>query len=157
MANSGKTLVIMSLTARKKRTMIMKKALLVMLFCTTVFAQFYTQEDRIKDMQEMATAMSEIQTGFFYNNYDIVKAGALKLSDAIRRVEPPLEEKEEKDPMARYMNQKVKFTNKIVKQIDQKTKDILERFKDGDVSQSVQAYKKIMEECIKCHTQLRHW
>ena len=135
----------------------MKKSILILLLGTALFAQQYTKADRIKDMQIMAEAMSQIQTGFFYNNNEIVQDGALKLSDAVRHVEPPLEEKEEKDPMTRYMNQKVKFSNKITKKIDQKAQLIIERFKDGDTTQAVQAYTKIMQQCMKCHSQLRTW
>ena len=43
------------------------------------FAEEYTQADRIYDMQKMAQAMQDIQAGFFYNNLDIVKAGAKDL------------------------------------------------------------------------------
>lgn len=135
----------------------MKKIFSVLLLTTAIFAQEYTKEDRIKDMQTMADAMTKIETGFFYNNNDIVQLGALQLSDAIRRIKPPLEEKEEKDPMTRYLNKKVEFTNKIVKKIDKKAETILERFKEGDIPQAVQAYTKIMEECMRCHTEVRHW
>jgi hypothetical protein len=135
----------------------MKKTAVILLLSTTLFAAQYTKEDRIKDMQIMAEAMSQIQTGFFYNNNDIVQDGAIKLSDAVRRVEPPLEEVEEKDPMTRYMNQKVKFSHKITKKIDQKTKLIMQRFKDGDKPQAIQAYTKIMKQCMECHSQLRTW
>ena len=122
-----------------------------------LLAQVYTKEDRVKDMQTMAHAMSYIETGFFYNNIDLVQDGAIKLSDAIRRIEPPLEEKEEKDPMTRYMNERVKFTNKIVKKIDNKAKLIIQRFREGDVTQAVQAYTKIMKRCMECHVQVRNW
>ena len=135
----------------------MKKSILILLLGTALFAQEYTKADRIKDMQIMAEAMSQIQTGFFYNNNEIVQDGALKLSDAVRRVEPPLEEKEEKDPMTRYMNQKVQFSHKITKKIDQKAKLILQRFKSGDSQQAIQAYTKIMKQCMECHSQLRTW
>ncbi|NOR58485.1 MAG: cytochrome C, partial [Sulfurimonas sp.] len=93
----------------------MKKISIALLLGTALFAGSYTKADRIKDMQTMAEAMSTIETGFFYNNNDIVQNGAIALSDAIRRVQPPLEVREEKDPMARYMNNKVVFSNKIVK------------------------------------------
>ena len=135
----------------------MKKCVLILLLSVVLFAQDYTKKHRIEDMQVMAKAMSNIETGFFYNNNDLVQMGALSLSDAIRRIEPPLEEKEEKDPMTRYMNEKVKFTNKIVKKIDQKAKTILERFKEGDIPQAVQAYTKIVEKCMQCHIQVRNW
>jgi cytochrome c556 len=135
----------------------MKKIAISILLGTMLHASSYTKEDRIKDMGIMSDAMAKISTGFFYNNYDTVKDGVLKLSDAIRHVEPPLEEKEEKDPMTRYMNEKVKFTNKITKKIDRKAEVILERFKSGDTQQAVQAYTKIMKKCMECHSQIRHW
>ncbi|NOR55706.1 MAG: cytochrome C [Sulfurovum sp.] len=135
----------------------MKNLAIALLLSSVLFAQDYTKEDRIKDMQIMAAAMSNIETGFFYNNNDLVQKGALSLSDAIRRIEPPLEEKEEKDPMTRYMNEKVKFTNKLAKKINDKTKVIIQRFKEGDTAQAVQAYTKIMTKCMECHSQVRNW
>lgn len=135
----------------------MKKIILVLIFSTLAFAQSYTKQDRLNDMHVMADAMSEIQAGFLFNNGKLIDSGVIKLSDAIRRVEPPLEEVEEKNPMTRYMNQKVQFTNKITKKIDKKARLILERFKDNDIPQAIQAYTKIMKECMNCHTQIRHW
>lgn len=135
----------------------MKNIAIAAFLSTLLLAQDYTKEDRIKDMQIMAEAMSNIETGFFYNNNALVQKGALSLSDAIRRIEPPLEEREEKDPMTRYMNEKVKFTNKLVKKINSKTKIIIERFQEGDTAQAVQAYTKIMTKCMECHAQVRHW
>ena len=135
----------------------MKKISIALLLGTALIAGQYTKADRIKDMQVMAEAMSSIETGFFYNNNDIVQSGAIKLSDAIRRVKPPLEEVEEKDPMARYMNNKVIFSNKIVKNIDAKVETIMTRFAEGDVQASVQAYTKIMKQCMKCHHEVRQW
>ncbi len=120
-------------------------------------AQAYTKEDRIKDMQILAKAMEEIQTGFFYNNIDLVNEGALKLSDTIYRIQPPLSEAEEKDPMARYMNEKIKVSNKIKKKIDQKARNIIERFKDNDPTQAAQSYTDIVKKCMECHVQIRQW
>lgn len=134
-----------------------KLYMVLLLLVQITSAQDYTKEDRVRDMQTMAKAMSYIETGFFYNNIDLVQDGAVKLSDAIRRIEPPLEEKEEADPLTRYMNERVKFTNKMSKKIDKKAKIIIERFKEGDVTEAVQAYTKIMKECMECHIQVRNW
>ncbi len=131
--------------------------LLVLGGALTLSQAAYTKADRIKDMQQMAKAMEEIQTGFFYNNNDLVQEGALRLSDAIRRTQPPLEEVEEKDPMARYMNNKIKLSNKIKKKIDQKARIIIERFRDGDPTQAAQAYTNILKKCMECHVQIRQW
>jgi hypothetical protein len=136
----------------------LKKIILGLVVASAVaFGGSYTKEDRIKDMKEMAQAMNEIQSGFFYNSYDTVADGVTKLSDTIVRVKPPIEEAQEKNPMARYMNEKVKMTDKIVKKINQKSLTILQRFKSGDATQAVQAYTKIMGQCMKCHREMRHW
>ena len=136
----------------------MKKLLIMLVVASTiVLAKPYTVEDRIQDMNEMASAMNIIQSGFFYNNYSTVEAGVAKLSSAVSRVRPPLEEVQEQDMLARYMNQKIQMSNKIVKNIDRRAMDILERFKDGDSTQAVQAYTKIMGQCLKCHREMRNW
>ncbi|RLA70927.1 MAG: cytochrome C [Epsilonproteobacteria bacterium] len=136
----------------------MKKILVgLVLTGTLLSAGSYMQKDRILDMQTMASAMQEIQNGFFYNNIDMVIEGTGKLADTVQRIEPPLEEVEEKDIMTRYTNNKVQMSNRIKKKIKQKTKDIIERFKDGDATQALQAYSKITQQCMECHTQLRKW
>ena len=127
------------------------------LFASLLQSAEYTKEDRIKDMNEMAQAMNVIQSGFFYNNYETVEAGFSKLTDAIVRVKPPLEEEQEKYLINKYMNQKIQMSNKIVKKINQKALTILQRFKDGDSAQAVQAYTKIMGQCIQCHREMRNW
>ncbi len=136
----------------------MKKILLSLALAASIaFAAPYTKEDRINDMHEMAAAMNTIQSGFFYNNYDTVSAGIESLSQAIERVKPPVEEIEEKDMMTKYMNNKYQMTKKIVKKINKKSLDILQRFKNGDSSQAVQAYTKILGQCMKCHRETRNW
>lgn len=127
------------------------------LLTVSLYAGPYTKQDRIRDMQIMASAMEKIQTGFFYNNVDLVQEGCYELSDTIRLIEPPLEEAEEKDPMARYVNNKIKLTNKIKKNIHKKTKTILQRFRDGDPTQAAQAYSKVLKKCMACHVQIRQW
>ena len=136
----------------------MKKILVSLTIAGTVlFANTYTKENRIHDMQEMAHAMNTIQSGFFYNNYDTVAAGVVALGDAIVRVRPPLEEVEEKDVMTRYMHQKIQMTSKVVKTINRRSLDILQRYKSGDATQAVQAYTKILGQCMKCHRETRNW
>ena len=106
----------------------MKKALLMLVISVSILlAKPYTIADRIKDMNEMASAMNIIQSGFFYNNNSTVEAGVEKLTAAVSRVQPPLEEVEEKDILSRYMNQKIQMSNKIVKTINRRSLDILER------------------------------
>jgi len=136
----------------------MKKVILgVLVLGSLAYGAQYTKADRIKDMRTMAAAMNTIESGFFYNNYETVAAGVTTLSETIEKVKPPVEEETEKNPMARYMNGKIKMTNKIVKKINQKSLTILQRFKSGDSSQAVQAYTKILGQCMKCHREIRRW
>jgi hypothetical protein len=107
------------------------------------FAQEYTQADRIFDMQKMAQAMQDIQSGFFYNNLDIVKAGAKDLKETIVKIRPIKKETENK--------------KRIQRKIEQNTDDIVARFSDGDATQALQFYSKISSECMKCHVRLRKW
>ncbi len=136
----------------------MKKIVLAIVLASSMLvAAPYTKADRIVDMNDMAAAMNTIQSGFFYNNYETVEAGVEKLNSAILKVEPPIEELEEMDLMTKYMNRKIQMSNKVVKKINKKSRDILERFKSGDSTQAVQAYTKIMGQCIKCHRETRNW
>jgi len=136
----------------------MKKLLVIpaiMLACST--ANAYTQAERIFDMQKMAQAMQDIQTGFFYNNLDIVKDGAKTLQETIAKVGPIDSEVNNKDIYEKWMNNSLKMTNKIKKKITQKTADLEERFEKGDPVQALQAYNKISQQCLKCHIQVRKW
>jgi len=122
-----------------------------------VMADGYTQADRILDMQKMAQAMQDIQSGFFYNNVDIVKAGTKVLKDTIIKVRPIDSEVNNKDIYEKWLNNDLKMTRKIQKKIQRKATDIEERFSDGDAVQALQAYSKIAGQCMKCHVRLRKW
>jgi len=136
----------------------MKKVLLGMTMASVfLFANGYTQADRILDMQKMAQAMQDIQSGFFYNNADIVKAGVKDLKETIVKVRPTDEEVNNKDIYEKWLNNNLKMTNKIQKKIKKKAEDIEERFSDGDAVQALQAYSKISGQCMKCHINLRKW
>ena len=136
----------------------MKKLLLIPAFMlTTTSLNAYTQAQRVLDMQKMAQAMQDIQTGFFYNNLDIVKDGVKTLKETIVKVVPTDSEINTKDIYEKWFNNNIKMSNKIKKKIKQKAEDIEERFEDGDPVQALQAYSKISGQCLKCHIQIRKW
>jgi len=140
------------------RETLMKKILLGLILAGSLLqADGYTKQDRIDDMNTMAQSMNVIQSGFFYNNYDTVAAGVKMLSETVVKVKAPDEEVAEVDLMTKYMDKKFQMTNKIVKKINKKSLDILERFKAGDSTQAAQAYTKIMGQCMKCHREIRNW
>ncbi len=117
----------------------------------------YTQGERVLDMQKMAQAMQDIQTGFFYNNLDIVKDGVKTLKETIVKIVPTQSELTTQDIYEKWFNNNIKMSNKIKKKIKQKAEDIEEHFEDGDPVQALQAYSKISQQCLKCHTQIRKW
>jgi hypothetical protein len=121
------------------------------------FSAEYTQADRILDMQKMAQAMQDIQSGFFYNNLDIVKAGAEDLKKTIIRVGPTAKELNNKDVYERWMNNNTAMTSRIQRNIAARSDVIIKRFENGDPRQALQEYAKITEQCMKCHVSLRKW
>jgi hypothetical protein len=136
----------------------MKKVVIgCMIFMSFVFAEDYKQENRILDMQKMAQAMQDIQSGFFYNNLDIVKAGAEDLKATIVKIGPIKEELENGDVYERWLDGNTAMTKRIQRKIVQDVEDIMERFADGDATQALQVYGKLSNECMKCHVSLRKW
>ena len=131
--------------------------LLAAVTTTFTMAEGYKQADRIADMQKMAQAMQDIESGFFYNNVDIVKAGTKVLKDTIMNVRPIDSEVNNKDIYEKWLNNDLKMTRKIQKKIKNKATDIEERFSAGDAVQALQAYSKISQQCMKCHVRLRKW
>ena len=115
------------------------------------------QADRIIDMQRMAHAMQDIQLGFFYNNIDIVKAGAQDLKKGILNIGPTKEDKNNKDVYERWMNNNTAMTKRIQRSIANKSDIIIKRFASGDATQALQLYSRIASECMKCHISLRKW
>jgi len=136
----------------------MKKLLFGLTMAATfASAEGYSQADRILDMQKMAQAMQDIQSGFFYNNIDIVKAGTKSLKETIVKIRPIDAEVNNKDIYEKWLQNDLKMTNKIQKRIIKKAADIEERFADGDATQALQAYNNIAGKCLKCHVNLRKW
>lgn len=136
----------------------MKKLLVSYVAVLTLgFAGDYTQADRILDMQKMAQAMQDIQSGFFYNNLDIVKAGAEDLGKTIVKIRPIRKEVDNKDVYERWMNNNTAMTQRIQRNIERRTEVIIKRFENGDPRQALQEYSKITEQCMKCHISLRKW
>ena len=146
-------------TQRDEKMMKLLRHIILLTAATTAFsmADGYTQADRIADMQKMAQAMQDIQSGFFYNNIDIIKAGTKVLKETIVNVRPINSEVNNKDIYEKWLNNDLRMTRKIQKKIKNKANDIEERFAAGDAVQALQAYSKISGQCMKCHVRLRKW
>jgi len=136
----------------------MKKFFVVyVVLVSFAFGKDYSQADRIADMQKMAQAMQDIQSGFFYNNLDIIKAGSEDLVATIGKIGPTVEEQTNKDVYERWLDNNTAMTKRIERNIKGKAEEIVERFGQGDATQALQLYGKIMSECMKCHVRLRKW
>jgi len=135
------------------------KKLLVGLMVATIFAsaEGYSQGDRILDMQKMAQAMQDIQSGLLYNNLDIVKAGTKILKETIIKIRPIDSEVNNKDIYEKWLQNDLRMTNRIEKKIRNHASTLEERFADGDAVQALQDHSKILGECMKCHVRLRKW
>jgi len=129
----------------------------VMLVAQDDKSEAYTRAKRIADMQRMAQAMQDIQSGFFYNNVDIVRDGVKALKETIVHVGPTIDEISNKDIYEQYMLNSEKMTHKTKKKIERRAQDVMDRFEKGDAVQALQAYSKIAEQCMKCHVRLRKW
>jgi len=134
-----------------------KIGIVAMVALTVAWSEGYTQGDRILDMQKMAQAMQDIQSGFFYNNPDIVTAGAKDLRETIVNVGPTNADKNNKDIYEKWMNNNTAMTRRTQTRIAKYTDTMVERFKDGDAVQALNIYKRITSECMKCHINLRKW
>jgi len=134
-----------------------KTILISMILSTFATAESYTQVQRVEDMQKLAQAMQDIQSGFFYNNLDIIRDGTKTLQETIVKVQATDEEKENKDIYERWLQNDLAMSNKIKKRIVKKSATMIERFADGDAVQALQNYSKISQECLKCHVRLRKW
>jgi len=136
----------------------MRKILIIsLMMVSSGLAKEYTQGDRILDMQKMAKAMQDIQSGFFYNNFDIVTAGANDLKSTIIKVGPTTKEQNTKDIYEKWMNNGTAMTGRTQKRIGKYANDLVEHFKDGDAQYALNIYNRIAAECMKCHTSLRKW
>lgn len=136
----------------------MKKVLATCIFSLSLaWSEEYTQGQRILDMQKMAHAMQDIQSGFFYNNIDIVTAGAKDLKETIVKVQATLAEKESKDIYEQWMSHATAITGRTQRKIVKYSDELVEHFKAGDAQFALNIYNRVSAECMKCHTSLRKW
>ncbi len=108
----------------------------------------YDQTDRIKDMQEMETAMAQIQKGILYNNQKLVIDGVAQLKKASINIE--IAPKEAMDFSSRFAKRQ---SENIMKYADKIQKNIEENHKHGASTN----YANVMRECISCHNKIRKW
>lgn len=131
----------------------MKKALLVSVLVSSVlFGQEVLYPERMKNMQEMETAMSEIQKGFLYDNVQVVKNGIKHLKTTIGHTESFIKE----GVNAEGFNSLV-YAKQQAKQIEKLADDIGLAFAQGDRYNAANNYLQVLSKCLTCHQTVRSW
>jgi cytochrome c556 len=108
--------------------------------------------DRMKNMQEMETAMSEIQKGFLYDNVNVVKNGVNHLKITIAHTESFIKEGVGENKI----NNKL-YAKKVADQIGSMADEIVNTFKKGDRYSAANNYLLILSKCLSCHETVRTW
>ena len=131
----------------------MKKALLVSILVSSVlFGQEVLHPDRMKNMQDMETAMSEIQKGFLFDNVNVVKNGVKHLKVTIGHTESFIKEGVNKEGFNSLI-----YAKKQAADIDALADKIMLTFEQGDKYNSANNYLKVLSKCLTCHQTVRSW
>jgi cytochrome c556 len=132
----------------------MKKSLLVLVLSSGIlFAQQeYIQPDRMKNMQEMETAMANIQKGFLYNNVNVVRNGVKDLKARVKNTESFIKEGVNKEGF-----NTLTFAHKQSVDITKIADEILLAFENGDQYNAANGYLRVLSKCLSCHQTIRSW
>lgn len=131
----------------------MKKHLLVLLLASGVlFAQGVRQPDRMKNMQDMETAMATIQKGFLFDNAHVVKNGVNDLKRTVNFTESFMKEGIGKNKINNKM-----YAHQQAVDISKMADEILATFEKGDRYSAANNYLLILSKCLSCHQTVRSW
>jgi cytochrome c556 len=128
----------------------MRKILTTLVAISTLSISLYgySQIDRVKDMQSMETAMSEIQKGILYNNKKLVLEGIENLRKASVNVEIAPKDS---------MDFSVRFAKRQSENIRMYAEKIKKNIQDDHKHGATKNYTKVLNECISCHNKIRKW
>ena len=132
----------------------MKKVLLAaVLLSGVLFAAEGLQPDRMKNMQEMETALSEIQKGFLFNNINVVKNGVKHLKKTTLHTESFIKE----GTVNKQGVNTLVYAQSQAKDITGLADRIVETFEKGDRYGAANNYLQILSKCLSCHQTVRSW
>ena len=131
----------------------MKRILLsAILLSGVLFAQEHIQPDRMKNMQNMETALSTIQKGFLFNNINVVKNGVEDLKITTQHTESFIKEGVNKEGFNTLI-----YAKKQARDITELADKILETFEKGDRYGAANTYLQVLSKCLSCHQTVRSW
>jgi cytochrome c556 len=117
-----------------------------------VFGQEHFQLDRMKNMQEMETALSTIQKGFLFNNINVVKNGVKDIKNTAMHTESFIKEGVTKEGLNTLV-----YAKKQAKDIMELADKIEVSFAKGDRYNAAGDYLRILSKCLSCHQTVRSW
>jgi len=131
----------------------MKNILLsAVLLSGVLFAQEHIQLDRMKNMQNMETALATIQKGFLFNNINVVKNGVKDLKVTAMHTESFIKEGVNKEGFNTLV-----YARKQAKDITELADKILLTFEKGDRYNAANNYLQVLSKCLSCHQTVRSW
>jgi len=131
----------------------MKKIILATLLLGSLLSgQEHIHPDRMKNMQEMETALATIQKGFLYNNINVVKNGVKDLKERVKHTESFIKAGVTKDGFNTLV-----YAKKQAKDITSLADDILITFEKGDRYNAAGNYLRVLSKCLSCHQTVRSW
>jgi len=117
-----------------------------------LFAQGYIQPDRMKNMQEMETALATIQKGFLFDNAHVVKNGVKDLKERVKHTESFIKKGVNKEGFNTLV-----YAKKQAVDITKIADDILIAFEKGDRYGAANGYLGVLSKCLSCHQTIRSW
>jgi cytochrome c556 len=101
-------------------------------------------------MELMRTGAEQVQTGFLYNNKELLNIGVetiINANNIFKNV----------DVSTFINNNKVQVTRNINKNIQSDLDDLKEALAKNDVNSATTLYGKVIGDCVSCHTIIRGW
>ena len=131
----------------------MKKILLLVTLATALlFGQEHVNPDRMKNMQEMETAMATIQKGFLFNNINVVRNGVKDLKRTALHTESFIKEGVTKEGFNTLV-----YARKQAKDITALADEIEASFAKNNRYAAANSYLQTLSKCLTCHQTVRSW
>ena len=133
----------------------MKKSLIIfltMLFSALSLHAEYTDAQRLKDMQLMEHAVSQIQKGILYNKLEVVEVGVNQLQSVIKQVETPKKKEEVLGITDAYG---AKYTKQLSNKMIEFSEKVKTDMQNGHKHSAAKNYVSVLKQCISCHNKVR--
>jgi len=134
----------------------MKKVLLALVLSVGVLsADMDIAKERVETMMSYASALSDIQKGFLYNNESLVKKGVYDFQKNLRHSDSFVIDLDKKESTGEF-NPRT-YANTEARAISNLVEKLEENYKTGTKNESVKTYNEIVRRCLACHQIIRKW